>query len=61
MEGTVFWVFRMTRQEWDARKDLNFTFGFQYQESLVLAPHDRGYGTVGGAGALLGADRYPLI
>jgi hypothetical protein len=27
------------KQQWDARKDLNFTFAFQYQPSLVLAPH----------------------
>ncbi len=29
----------MTKQQWDARKDLNFTFAFRYQPSLVLAPH----------------------
>jgi hypothetical protein len=39
VEGTAFWVVRMTRQEWDARKDLSFTFKFQYQHSLVLTPH----------------------
>ena len=39
MEGNVFWIFRMSRQEWDARRDLNFTFRFQYQANLVLAPH----------------------
>ena len=39
VEGTVFWIFRMSRQEWEARKDLNFTFRFQYQDNLVLAPH----------------------
>jgi hypothetical protein len=39
MEGDVFWIFRASRQEWDARKDLNFTFRFQYQANLVLAPH----------------------
>jgi hypothetical protein len=39
-EGTVvFHPFRVTRQEWDARKNLSFTFNFQYQPSLVLAPH----------------------
>ena len=31
--------FRITKQQWDARKDLNFTFAFQYQPSLVLTPH----------------------
>jgi hypothetical protein len=30
---------RLTKQEWDARKDLNFTFKFQYQNSVTLAPH----------------------
>jgi len=39
MEGSVFWIFRTSRQEWDARRDLNFTFKFQYQANLVLAPH----------------------
>ena len=53
MDGTAFWVIRMTRQQWDARKDwspnpdhgdpgskfgLNFTFSIQYQPNLVLAP-----------------------
>jgi hypothetical protein len=39
VDGTVFWAVRMTKQQWDARTDLNFTFKFQYQPSLVLAPH----------------------
>jgi hypothetical protein len=39
VDGTAFWVFRRSRQEWDARQDLNFTFKFQYQANLVLAPH----------------------
>lgn len=40
MEGTVvFHPFRVTKQQWDARKNLSFTFKFQYQPSLVLAPH----------------------
>ena len=53
VDGTIFWVLRFTRQQWDARKDwgpdsshndpgskfgMNFTFSFQYQPSLVLAP-----------------------
>jgi hypothetical protein len=38
MEGNTFWIFRMSRQEWEASKDLNFTFKFQYQANLVLAP-----------------------
>jgi hypothetical protein len=39
VEGTAFWVFRRSKQEWDARQDLNFTFKLQYQANLVLAPH----------------------
>jgi hypothetical protein len=39
-EGTVvFHPFRVTKAQWDARKDLSFTFKFQYQPSLVLTPH----------------------
>jgi len=53
LEGIAFWVFRMNRQQWEARKDwqpdpdhddpgsksgLNFTFAIQYQKNLVLAP-----------------------
>jgi hypothetical protein len=40
VEGTVVSSFRMSKQQWDARKDLNFTFAFRYQPSLVLAPHN---------------------
>ncbi|MGA3371903.1 MAG: hypothetical protein ABSC48_09100 [Terracidiphilus sp.] len=39
VDGNAFWVLRLSRQEWDARKELNFTVKFQYQPSLVLAPH----------------------
>jgi hypothetical protein len=39
VDGTAFWVFRMSKQEWAARHDLNFTFKLQYQTNLVLAPH----------------------
>lgn len=39
LEGTAFWAVRRARQEWDARKDLNFTFKFQYQNSVTMAPH----------------------
>lgn len=38
-EGNIVSAFRMTKEQWDARKDLNFTFGLRYQPSLVLAPH----------------------
>ena len=39
VEGTFVSAFKMTKQQWDARKDLNFTFTFRYQPNLVLAPH----------------------
>ena len=39
VEGTVVSAFRLSRQQWDARKDLSFTFAFRYQPSLVLTPH----------------------
>ncbi len=30
VEGTIVSAFQMTKQQWDARKDLSFTFAFQY-------------------------------
>jgi hypothetical protein len=39
VEGTIVSAFRMSKQQWDAGKDLSFTFAFEYQPSLVLAPH----------------------
>jgi hypothetical protein len=39
LDGNAFWAVRRTKQEWDARKDLNFTFSFQYQSSVTLTPH----------------------
>jgi hypothetical protein len=39
VEGTVVSAFRLTKQQWDARKELNFTFAFRYQPSLVVASH----------------------
>jgi len=39
LEGTFVSSFRLTKQQWDARKDLDFTFALRYQQSLVLAPH----------------------
>jgi hypothetical protein len=38
VEGSVVCAFRMTKQQWDARKDLNFGFGFEYQPPLKLTP-----------------------
>ncbi len=38
VEGTFVSAFMMTKQEWDARKKLDYTFSFLYQPNLVLAP-----------------------
>jgi len=38
VEGTFVSAFKMTKQEWDARKKLDYTFSFRYQPSLTLAP-----------------------
>jgi len=38
VEGTVVSAFHLSKQDWDARKDLNFTFAFRYQPNLVLTP-----------------------
>ena len=38
-EGTIVSAFRMTKQQWDAHKGLDFTFGIRYQPELKLAPH----------------------
>ncbi len=37
-EGTVVSAFKLTKEQWESRKDLNFTFSFRYQPSLVLTP-----------------------
>jgi hypothetical protein len=39
VEGTLVSAFKLKKEQWDARKDLNFTFTFRYQPNLVLAPH----------------------
>jgi len=39
VEGTMVSAFRLTKEQWDARKGLDFTFGIQYHPSLKLAPH----------------------
>jgi hypothetical protein len=36
VEGTFISAFHLTKQQWDARKNLSFTFAFQYQPSLTL-------------------------
>jgi hypothetical protein len=38
LEGSVVSAFKLSKQEWDARKDLSFTFAFRYQPNLVLTP-----------------------
>jgi hypothetical protein len=37
LDGTVFWAIRRSKQEWEARQGMDFTFTFQYQPSLRLA------------------------
>ncbi len=37
--GTFVSAFKMTQQQWDARKGLDFTFDFHYQAPLTLTPH----------------------
>lgn len=39
VEGEFISSFRLSKQQWDARKDLSFSFAFRYQPSLELAPH----------------------
>lgn len=35
-EGTFVSSFRMTREQWDARKGVNYTFAFRYQPNLTI-------------------------
>ena len=37
LEGDLLASFRMSKQEWDARKNLDFAFGFRYQPLLKVA------------------------
>lgn len=39
VDGTFVSSFRLTKQMWDERKNLDFSFTFRYQPSLVLTPH----------------------
>jgi hypothetical protein len=39
VDGTFVSSFRLTKQQWDERKNLDFSFTFRYQPSLVLTPH----------------------
>ncbi len=36
VEGTFVSSLRMTKQQWDARKSVDFTFGFRYQPNVTL-------------------------
>ena len=38
VEGDILASFRLTKQEWDARKGLDLTFGFRYQPLLKVMP-----------------------
>ena len=39
LEGDMVSSFRVTKQQWDAHKDLSYVFAFRYQPSLTLTPH----------------------
>jgi hypothetical protein len=39
VEGTFVSAFMMTQQQWDARKNLDYTFAFRYQPALAVTPH----------------------
>jgi len=36
--GTIVSAFKMTQQDWDARKGLDYTFAFKYQPVLTVTP-----------------------
>ena len=38
LEGTFVSAFKMTRQEWDSRKKLDYSFNFRYQAPLTVTP-----------------------
>jgi hypothetical protein len=38
LEGDVLASFRLDKQQWDARKGLDFTFGFRYQPLVKITP-----------------------
>lgn len=37
-EGEIVSAFKISKQQWDARKNLSFTFVFNYQPELTLTP-----------------------
>jgi len=38
VEGEIVSSFKISKQQWDARKKLDYTFSFRYQPNLVLTP-----------------------
>jgi hypothetical protein len=38
VDGTFVSAFKMTKQDWDARTKLDYTFSFRYQPALTVAP-----------------------
>ena len=38
VDGMVISSFKVTKAQWDARKDMNFTLEFQFHPNLVLVP-----------------------
>lgn len=39
VEGMFISAFRISKDQWDAHKTLDFTFSFRYQPNLVIEPH----------------------
>ncbi len=39
VEGTIVSAFKVSKEQWDARKKLDYTFSFRYQPNLVVTPH----------------------
>jgi hypothetical protein len=38
VEGEIVSAFKINKQQWDARKKLDYTFSFRYQPNMVLTP-----------------------
>jgi hypothetical protein len=39
VEGSIFSAFKVSKEQWDARKKLDYTFAFRYQPDVVVTPH----------------------
>jgi len=39
VEGTIVSAFKVSKEQWDARKKLDYTFAFRYQPNVVVTPH----------------------